>query len=327
MQLRSRSSPLGASFLVILAFCLEAGAQGRFNLTMDEMCSPELGDLSLTIDSYGAFGSAVPSAGDAFFDPPPPEWRQAGTVFESMAFLCMTKGGSTTGSWLRVGGDDIFDPFGGGGGAAAALGRADAEQQGSSVVSSFEVDDTLVELVSTLNCNTLTQCYTFTNNGNQVLNTLAITHYIDGDLYFVGGFTNDYGSTIAGPPRVVYEFDQGDNPLSPSTYIGLSSTDPRDPFLTSWELGEYSESRTRISNTGRGCPVLLNGLVDSAHLSTDRNGDLVTDDGYDVTLSLRFDVGPLAPGETTVRPMCLDIRWGVGLPCGDPDEDGICQQD
>jgi len=324
MVQRVRGSLVRVSAMVLVLAPGEARGAAH-NLAMDEMCPADLGDLSLTVDSYGAFGSSTTIMGDAFFDPPQPEWRRAGTVFESMAFLCTARGRTANGTWLET------NQGGGGWGwdepAGLPLGAVQANQVGNTVTSNFEFDDVEVELVQELNCNTLTQCYTFTNVGNALLTEVAITHYIDGDLYFVGGFTNDYGSYIAGPPRVVYEFDQGDDPLSPSTNIGLSSTDPRDPFLTSWELGEYSESRSRIASTSGGCTVLQNDMVDDQHRSTDRNGDQVTDSGYDVTLSLRFDVGPLPVGETTIRPLCIDIRWGVGLPCGDPDEDGICQQD
>ena len=296
-----------------------AHAQDTFGMSTEPGCNPELGDLSLTVDAYGSFGTSTFTHTDAMYDPPAPEWPRKGTVFESMPFLCETRGGRTSGVYLEAGQ---------GAGDGLRLGNANIlSEQPNEVTSEFDAGDLHVVLTQSLNCTVLTQCYMVTNNGAATASVVAITQYIDGDLQYVGGFTNDYGSTIGGPPRTIYEFDQGDDPLSPSTYLGLSSTDPRDPFLTSWELGQFSESRTRIANVDNGCQVLLNGLVNSAHVSTDADGDLVTDRGYDVTLSLRFDVGPLEPGSTTPRPVCIDIRWGVGLPCGDPDEDGICQQD
>ncbi|MDY0063281.1 MAG: MopE-related protein [Myxococcota bacterium] len=309
-----RSVVLGTCCLLLaLLAAPRAWAQGAFTLSTQAGCSPALGHLSLTVDAYGTFGTQANVAGDAFFDPPEPEWERAGTVYQSMPFLCLTRDGSSAGTYLEAG--------------RSGLGVARATQQGNTVTSVFTYGGVEVLLEQTLDCTVLTQCYTFTNTTNRPIMVLAITQYIDGDLYFVGNYQDDYGSTIPSSPRTVYEFDQGDDPLEPSTFIGLSPHDVRDERLTSWELGEYDESRDRIENVFNGCPVLRNGIYDLDFDSTDRNDDLITDYGYDVTLSERFDVGRLAAGATSDRPLCIDIRWGVGLPCGDPDEDGLCQED
>ena len=66
-----------------------------------------------------------------------------------------------------------------------------------------------MNLTATLDCNILTQCWTFTNRTNAELDTLAIIHYIDGDLFFEGSFGNDYAGASVGVPKQVYEFDAG----------------------------------------------------------------------------------------------------------------------
>ena len=53
------------------------------------------------------------------------------------------------------------------------------------MVSSFEYDDVLVEQTFTFDCNQITQCWTFTNQGSNQIDNLSITPYIDGDLYFM----------------------------------------------------------------------------------------------------------------------------------------------
>jgi len=57
-------------------------------------------------------------------------------------------------------------------------------------------------------------------------------------------------------------------------------------------------------------------------VNADGNNDLITDSGYDVTLALRFDVGPLDVGESDE--VCYAVRWGMGLPCSDEDQDDVC---
>ncbi len=51
----------------------------------------------------------------------------------------------------------------------------------------------------------------------------------------------------------------------------------------------------------------------------ERNRDFITDDGYDVTLALRFDAGPLDAGET--EEICYAVRWVAYLD-DDVDHDG-----
>ena len=77
------------------------------------------------------------------------------------------------------------------------------------MTSQYTVDGVEVDLTATLDCNILTQCWTFTNRTNAELDTLAIIHYIDGDLFFEGSFGNDYAGASVGVPKQVYEFDAG----------------------------------------------------------------------------------------------------------------------
>ena len=155
----------------LLSLCLllppgAAPAQGAFELSSQNGCPAELGQLRLTVDSYGSFGSSTDIAGDAFFDPPEPRWDEAGTVYESMPFLCVTQAGQTRGSWLENG-------------RAAGLSRAQAQRNANRVTSTFSHGDLDVRLVQTLDCNLLTQCYQFTNRGAQEASVLAVTQYID----------------------------------------------------------------------------------------------------------------------------------------------------
>ena len=284
----------------------------EFNaMSSGALCAPELGVVSLGLDAYGSFGSATSNGEDAEFNPAgdEPDAGARGTIFESMPFLCRTQGGASSGSYLE----------------ADRVGNVNAVAQGdsSSMTSDYNLAGIDVHLEANLDCNILTQCWTFTNRTGAVVDELALTQYIDGDLYFVGQFSNDFGGTSQGELRRIYEFDQGDDPVEPTTYLALYASEASNPRLTGWELGEFPESRNRIGRTDNGCEPLRNGLTNSGGNPTDGNGDLVTDNGYDVTLSLRFDVGPLAADAVT-EPLCINIQWGVGLACSDEDADEIC---
>ncbi len=276
------------------------------------------GFLSLGLDVYGSFGDGTPADLDALYDPAGdmPDQGAQGTVFQSMPFLCRTQGAASSGVWLeeqRI---------------TQALGEIPvvAEGDGNSLHSRYAVDGVEVDLLATFACSDLTLCYTFTNRTGARLDELALFAYLDGDLYFVGQQNNDYAGTSTGIPRQLYEFDAGDDPRSPTTRLALSGQDPDDRFLTGWEIAEYQESRFRIGNTNRGCAPLRGGITYENGGQADANGDAVTDGGYDVTLALRFDVGPLEPDEMSPM-LCYGLNWGYRPACSDEDDDFVCAQD
>jgi len=273
-----------AILLVLIASTSWAAPVDRnHTFTTGQQCNvQETGRVSLTMDTFGTFGSATTAGGDADFDAgnDDPDLGEAGTVYRSSPFLCQTQAGQSQGEWLANG-----------------VANAEADAVNNRMTSDYTVNDVAVDLTVTLECNILTQCWTFTNQSNARIDALAITQYVDGDLFFVGNFGNDYGATSVGIPRTIYEFDAGDNPQEPTTQLALYGTDPNDRFLTGWEIAEYSESERRISNTDNGCEPLRNGITNQEGENTDGNNDRVTDEGYDVTLALRFDTGPLDAGE------------------------------
>ena len=272
----------------------------------------EIGTVSIEVDHLGSFGSSTSFGDAAPFDPAGdiPDAGAKNTVYESMPFLCIGRGGSHSGEWLeRSEAGDLI---------------AIASRENDTMTSQYIYDGVQVNHTSTFDCNRLVQCWTFTNLGGPV-DTLAITPNIDGDLYFQNSL-NDYGGTSAGVPKTIYEYDEGSDPQAPTTQLALYGNDPNDQYLTNWEIAEYSESRNRIANVSNGCAGLRGAIVDGDNNSTDFNGDLVTDNDYDVTLALRFDAGPLATNETSPQ-ICYTIRWGFALACSDEDEDGICVPD
>lgn len=288
------------------------GGANSADFATGEFCDPELGSVRLSLDAYGSHGSATSAGSNAQYNPVDdmPDQGFVNTMYESQPFLCRTTaGGQTSGTWLEAGGYD-------GQPAQAVINNGVVE-------STFSTQGLQVQGRYWLECTQLHHCYTFTNISQEAMPTVALTHYIDGDLYFgQGGLSNDYGATSVGAPKTLWEFDEGDDPNDPTTFVGMYGIDGADQFLNSWEIGQYSEQRERIGNTGGGCSILRND-INMRGANIDVNGDLITDRGYDVTLALRYDVGPLAPGEAS-QELCYVVQWGVGLPCSDEDLDEIC---
>ena len=270
------------------------------------------GHLTLEVDVFGTYGSATQVNDEANFDPreDQPDVGAKKTVFESQPFLCVSRSNTTTGQWLELSG--------------ASTPSYVSDRVGDTMTTTFTYEQIDVRHVLTFDCNHLTQCWTFTNQGPPT-DTVSISPYIDGDLFFNDNI-DDYGGTSAGIPRTIFEYDEGDAQDRPTTQLALYGNDPQDSYLTGWEIGEYSENRTRISSTASGCEPLRNAITYRDGSSSDNNQDLFTDQPYDVTLALRFDAGPLQTGETSPE-ICYTTRWGYARACSDEDQDDICIPD
>ena len=317
MRLPLRLVTVLVQIVIISLICIGGGfAEPIGNNTTFETgptCdTAQTGTVSVRVDHLGSFGTSTSYGNSAAFNPAGdvPDIGAKNTVYESMPFLCIGRNGEYSGEWLERGeSGNLF---------------AIASREDDTMTSEYIYDAIQVSHTSTFECNQLVQCWTFTNLGAAV-DTLAITPYIDGDLYFQNSL-NDFAGTSAGIPKTIYEYDEGSDPQAPTTQLALFGNDPTDQFLTNWEIAEFDESKNRISNTSNGCAPLRGAIVDEFTRSTDLDGDLVTDTDYDVTLALRFDAGPLAPNETSPE-ICYTIRWGFALACSDEDEDGICIPD
>lgn len=244
------------------------------------------GGLSVTLDPYGAFGSSAGPAGNAYFNPPG-AIGSAGTTYESALFVrspsyanFLADGGIGSSGYLP---SIAFDSTG-----TSEAGSSFA-QGGLDFVLTQMVLDTFTGGVKT--GSSLEQAYSITNPGGSSV-TLELTRYVDGDLYFAGGFLNDFGGESG---LTLYEFDAGDDPSLPTTYLGISTPDG----VAAWEVDSFSGLRSRIIS---GTP-----LDDS--VAGDLNGDGITDSGYDVTLALQTDL-TIGAGGTVSFTSVTD--WGYG---------------
>ena len=193
------------------------------------------------------------------------------------------------------------------------------------VSSEFVHNGVRVNMRYWLDCTTINYCYRLSNETNDTIPSVSLTPYLDPDLYFgSGGLSNDYGAASSARPKTLWAFDTGDDVTIPTSYVGIKTLGV-DSYLNSWEVSSYSGQRSRIQTTNNGCTVLSNDInLNQSDIDIDNN--FTTDRGYDTTLAIRYDVGPLEPGQESGE-VCYGLQWGTGLPCSDEDQDDVCFSD
>jgi hypothetical protein len=233
------------------------------------------GSVTISFDAYGTFGDGAPS-GDAYYDPIG-ALVSAGTVFESSVFFGPLGDFLTTDTWL--------------GSALPNIDFTIYDTDNRIAISEFDVSGYHIKLTQTLNPlgpagSTFVQTYEITNNTGSD-QTVTLVRYLDGDLYFSGTFFNDFGGAAIGQ-HILYEFDTGDNPLNPTTFVGIKSTGGKYKGYTLQPYYDYTYEDT-FYNYG----IKAHGGIPSELLGTiygNSNSDAVTDYGYDVTLNQQHDL-------------------------------------
>ncbi|MCZ3389078.1 MAG: Ig-like domain-containing protein [Actinomycetia bacterium] len=220
------------------------------------------GALSVKVDGLGTFGSSAGTGGDAFFNPSGPR-TSAATVFTSNLYL------KSANQLLG----DCFD-----GVPVTVLEQTDTTFKTQRDFGSLTL--TLTQAISAgADSASLSQQYVWTNNGTTTT-PITVLRHVDGDLYFDGTLTDGGAATQNGTR--LYEYDQGDNPNAPSTYVGIEGALDGDATPSRWTIQRYNYRPTIVGN--QGIPGTDNGLVHN-----DANNDLIVDSPYDVTLSQQWD--------------------------------------
>jgi len=239
------------------------------------------GGLSMLVDQYGAFGHYEFSSG-AIFNPYG-SFGPANTTYQSGVHLS----GPGFSSFLSTG------PL------ANLAGGSFTSLTPTAAVSSFSAGGLNFSLSQEVRDrfdagvkkgSQLVQTYTVTNSTASTLN-FSMARYVDGDLYFEGGFSNDWGGVSSYTPtmdQTLFEYDSGDNPSNPTTYLGIRSLGGTVP-TQAFEIRQYPDLRTRING----------GVALSNTVQGDLNGDRVTDSPYDISLGQRRDFSVQAGGTTT----------------------------
>ena len=248
------------------------------------------GGLTITVDPYGAFGSSAEPAGDAIFNAPG-SLGYAGTTYESAVFLRMP-GFASFLSRGSIGTSGLLPNIN-------FTSSSETEAQ-----SLFFINGLMISLIQSVSDrsaggdklgSSLTQTYLIQNNTSSQID-FEMVRYLDGDLYFSGGFTNDWGGENN---LTLFEFDTGSDPNNPATYLGIKTFGGNSNTTNSFEVNQFSG--------------LLNRIIDGTPLNNavygDNNHDGITDFPYDITLALQRNYS-LQPGQSTYFVTVTDFGLG-----------------
>ncbi|HTE19984.1 MAG TPA: fibronectin type III domain-containing protein, partial [Armatimonadota bacterium] len=178
----------------------------------------------------------------------------------------------------------------------------------SRAVSTFAIDGVQFQLVQEVlpagsTGSVFRQAYTVTNNTGAPT-AFDLIRYFDGDLDFDGSLEDRAGVSANG--QLLFEFDSADNPDAPTTFVGI---DFNNMSNLGFRLDDFNtDPDGRIEQQGR---AYLNNQITRGEVNADTNGDRITDEPYDVTLSLgrTFE---LANGATAV--LVTNTILGEGTP-------------
>jgi hypothetical protein len=247
--------------------------------------------LSVLVDAYGAFGSAVSPANDAIYNPVGP-LTAAGTVFES-------------GIAFGTGGPRSFIAEGDIGGSGNLASIPFSSTTTTTAASSFTfggLNWQLSQAVSQLGPGgsptgaLLTQTYTITNNGATPV-AFDVVRYLDGDLDFDFSISDGGGTLNSGAAQTLFETDSGGTGADDVTFVGIRGIGGTINPANRWEIDSFSDLRSDIL-AGNS---LINDieLADGAGADPDADFDNFIDAAapYDVTLAMRNEFS-LGAGES-----------------------------
>ncbi|AFY96341.1 Calx-beta domain-containing protein [Chamaesiphon minutus] len=243
------------------------------------------GGLDVLVDNTGSFSGAA-------YDPVGAKTASSTTYESDLAFRIGTSGARKFISELAT---NITSP---------------ASIDTTSTTSRFLVSGLqfeLIQTVSDLNKNGqrtgsgLTQAYQITNPTSTPI-SFELVRYFDGDLQFDGSIADKGGRIARNGRDILFETDSGDNPFSPTTFVGITANGGTRLTSDRFEIGQFSSLRSRI----------LAGNPLSNAIQGDTNGDSFIDSApYDVTPAFR-NVFVLAPGATTTY--ITETLFGSGVP-------------
>lgn len=258
---------------------------------------PGDGTVTVGVDGYGSFGSAVGGVGtsDALYDPLG-AGAPAGTTFDS-------------GVAIRFG-DSGPRQFLTSGAIGSSGGLTDPGVTGSptTATSSFLFNGLSFNLTQTLTAlftggvqtgARLTQTYAITNTTLESLN-FELVRYLDGDLLFDGSLDDGGGRLVANGSEILFETDSATGADDATTFVGILTQGGTDG---DFEIDSFSGLRSRI---------IAGNALDNT-IAGDGNGDSFIDAGagYDVTLALS-NLFSLGSGSSATY--VTSTIFGAGIP-------------
>ncbi|OUL32945.1 hypothetical protein BV372_18020, partial [Nostoc sp. T09] len=267
-----------------------ASASDIFTLTVANTLEPILlqsttgdGNLQVTVDSYGAFGTAQTGGQGGVYDPLG-TGTPASTVYQS--YLAARIGSS--GSRTRLTNN-----------ALSSTGFTQSDTTSAQSSFTFQgLNFTLQQVVTDTFRNNdrsgslLAQTYTITNPTDTTI-SLELIRYLDGDLNFDNSLIDGGGRLPVGINglETLFETDQSGNAETDSTFVGITAEGGNTVLPGRYEIDSYSGLQSRI-DAGSALDDAITGDSSPVDQFVDSGA------GYDITLALR-NVFELAPGTST----------------------------
>jgi hypothetical protein len=217
------------------------------------------GTATVTVDPYGSFR-------ELSFDPVGVKGA-SDTTYESGLWFSGAGRANQGGHGLFLSNGSIYGPN---------LPSMAFQSAGASQASSeFTVDGIRFQLVQEMlpsgnGISTFRQTYTLTNQTGAPTSFDLLRH-LDGDLQFDGSISDRGG--VSSDKQQVFEFDSGDDPSQPTTFVGIQMSGGTD---LGFRVAAYS-FKDDVFDLGRS--VLFHNLF------PDANHDNLTDTEFDVTLT------------------------------------------
>ena len=271
-----------------------ASANGPFILTNGT------GDTTLTVgvDGFGSFGSAVGSDADDAIYNPAGAITEAPTTYESGIAIGIG-GGARTYLSTGIGSSSLNNPLVTGN---SLSGASDFVFNGLL----FHLQQNLVPLIDGTGArigSKLEQTYTITNTSSQA-QSFDLVRYFDGDLLFDGTRTDGGGRVVSNGTEIMFETDSATGTADSTTFIGITATGGTQSQTTRYQANTFSDLRADIE---AGTP--LNQTIYNDGPDPDQFVD--AGQGYDITLGLQ-NIFNLAPGQ--VGTYTTGTLFGTGVP-------------
>lgn len=275
--------------------------------------TPGDGSLSLDVDGFGSFGSAVNE--DAFYDPIG-EAQAGKTTFRSQIAI-------------RIGEEASRDFFNNIQDIAEPVITYDPNSQPSPLLPTstkstftakglnFELTQSVSDLFSgqgqPRSGGNLSQVYAIKNPSSTPI-LLELIRYFDGDLDFDGSRYDTGGRLIKDGQEILFETDSGENVgiQSSTTFIGITADGGSINHQGRYEIGGYNDVSYNITfptYDGNGNPILQK-LNDSIRDDTNTDG-FIDQEPYDLASALSTQY-VINPGQTVTY--VTNTIFGQGAP-------------
>lgn len=258
------------------------------------------GSVTVGVDSFGSFGSAVNGNGttNAFYNPVGPQ-NASGTTFDSAIAIGFGSNRTflTTGAIGGSSGGTVVTPIAGTSTQANSLGNFNGLNVSLSqtLTPQFDANNMTLQTGSIL-----TQIYSFQNVTSTPI-SFDVLRYLDGDLGFDGSISDGGGILGSGQNIILFETDAGGNANNANTFVGITANGGEINASNRYQISSFPGLRSSIINGNS-----LNNTV-----AGDTNGDGFINNPYDVTLALRnfFNLNPTESGTYTTQTI-----FGAGVP-------------